>query len=85
MPYMPGARTMARCATGVVRQVTTLKNVILSAIADIAYNAATMELTVFAPMTSAMSSKTAKSIPLTPTSSVATVLPLMMTSMSKGH
>jgi len=82
---MPGARTMARCATGVARLGITLKNVTYSAIADTAYNIAMMGLTAFAPMTYATSLKIARSTPLIQTSSVATALPLMMTLTSKGH
>jgi len=82
---MHGARTMARCAIGVAGQATTSKTVTVLGIAAIAHTAAMMALTVSVPMTFAMSSKTAKSIPLTPTSNVATVPLLTTTLMSKGR
>ena len=84
VPYMPGAKTMARCAIGVVRLATKSKNAIHLAIADTAYNAAMTEWIAFTPTTYATSSKTARSILLTPTSSAATVLPSTMTLTSKG-
>jgi len=85
VPYMLGARTTVKCVTGMARLATTSRNATPLAIANTVYDVAMMELTVFAPMTSAMSSKTAKSILLTPTSSAATVLLLTMTLTSKGH
>jgi len=84
-PYMPGAEITARCATGVARQATTLKNVTPSAIADTAYDTATTERTAFAPMIYATSLKTARSTLLTPTLSVATALLSTMTLTSKGR
>jgi len=85
MPCMPGARTMAKCATGVARQVTTLRSVTPSAIANTACSAAMMELTVYALMTFATSLKIARSTHLTPTLNAAIALLLMMTLTSKGH
>jgi len=82
---MHGARTMARCATGVEGQATTLKTVTASAIAATAHVAVMMVLTVSAPTTFAMNLKIARSTPLTLTSNAVTVLPLTMTLMSKGH
>jgi len=76
---------MAKCATGMVRQATTSKSATHLAIANTAYDMAMIEQTVSAPMTSAISSKTAKSILLTPTLSAATALPLTMTLTSEGH
>jgi len=81
---MPRARTMVRCAIGVARQGTISKSATCSAIADITYDVVTMGLTVFALMTCAMSSRTARSTPLTLTLSVATALLLTMTLTSKG-
>jgi len=81
---MPGAKTMARYVIGVARQVTTSKNATYSAIADTAYDTVTMGSTVFALMTYATNSRTARSTLLTLTSSADTALPLMMTLMSTG-
>ena len=72
------------CVIGVARQATTLKTATSLAIADTAYNMAMMELTAFVPTISAMSMKTARFTPLTPTLSVVTVWLLTVTLMSKG-
>jgi len=85
MLYMLGARTTARYVTGVAGLVTILKNDTASAIADTACDAGTTELTAFVLTTCAMSSRTVRSTPLTPTLNVATALPLTMTLMSKGR
>jgi len=82
---MHGATTTAKCATGVARRVITLKTATVSDIAATVHIAAMMVLTASAPMTSAMSLKTVRSILLTPTSSVATVPLLTMTLTSKGR
>ena len=82
---MHGATTMAKCAIGVARQVTTSRIVIASGIAVTAYAAAMMALTVFALTISVTSSKTVRSTLLTPTLNVATALPLTTTLMSKGR
>jgi len=85
VPCTPGAKTMAKCAIGVARPATTLKNVTPSATADTAYDMVMTELTAFALTTYATSSRTVRFTPLTPTSNVATALPLMMTLISKGR
>ena len=76
---------MARCTTGVDEQATTSRTVTALGIAATAHVVAMMVLIVFALTTSAMSLKTARSTPLTPTLSVATAPLLMMILMSKGH
>jgi len=83
-PYIPGAKTTTRCAIGAVRQATTLRSATPSATADTVYNAAMTASIASALMTFAMSLRTAKSIPLTPTSNVATALLLTMTLTSEG-
>jgi len=81
---MHGAKTMARCVIGVEGWVTILKTVTVLGIAATVHVMVMTVLIVSALTTSAMSLKIAKSIPLTPTSNVATALPLTMTLMSKG-
>jgi len=80
---MHGARTTARYVTGVEKQATTSKTATASGIAATAHTTAMMVLTVSTLMTSAMSSKIAKSTSLTPTLNAATVLLSMMTLTSK--
>jgi len=82
---MHGARTTARCVIGVAGQATTSKTAIALGIAVTVHVAAIMALTVFTPITSAMSLKIAKSTLYTPTSNAATVPPLTTTLMSKGR
>ena len=84
VPYMLGARTMARCAIGVVGPGTTLRTVTASDIAIIAHVTAMMELTAFALTTFATKTKIARSTLLTPTSSVAIAPPSTTTLTSKG-
>jgi len=82
---MHGARTTARCVTGVEGQATILKTVTALDIAATVYTVAMMVLTVSALTTFAMSLKIARFTPLTPISNVATAPLLTMTLMSKGH
>ena len=76
---------MAKHAIGVVRRVTTLRNVTPLAIANTTYDAVMMELTVFTLMTYVANSKTVRSTYLTPTLSAATAVLLMIMLTSKGH
>jgi len=85
VPYMPGARTITKCAIGAVRRATTLKSAIRLATANTAYDTAMTALTVSILTIFVMSSRTVKSTLLTPTLSAATVLPLTMTLTSKGR
>ena len=85
MPFMPGAKTTARCAIGVVRPDIILRTATALGIAATAHIAATMGPTAFALMTFAMRTKTAKFTPLTPTSNAVTVPLLTMTLTSKGR
>jgi len=82
---MHGATTTARCATGAARQATISKTVTALGIAIIAHAAAMMALIVSIPTTSAMSSRTVRSILLTPILSAGTALLLTMTLTSKGR
>jgi len=85
VPFMLGARTMARCVTGAARQATILKSATASDIATTAYIVDMMGLTVSIPTTSTLKERAAGSTLLTLTLNMATALLRMTPLISKGY